>query len=329
MKTRKIKFDINTWLPVIIFVLIAVILGIATHGLLFTKTNLLNLFNQSVLTLIAGLGMLFVAAMGSTDISAGVVVALGGCFGLIGAEATGRSAVFIILSILIGLGSGLLLGYVNAKRKVNSFMASLALMIAYRAIVNLILGDESYYLPDNLKFIDNAGFKMVALIVMIVVIIYIFKFTRFGNYVRGIGENEMAMKYAGVNVDRVKIIAFVISGLMAAIAGIFFTARLGGSSNTMGSGFEMKVMMALYIAGIPVQGGEGTKVYKLIFGAPTIIMLENGLVLAGASGGVTQLLRGLVLLGAVCLTSQLAKRMAYVGTEGAHNQKEDSAAPQS
>lgn len=322
---KKLKFNINTWLPVIIFALIAVIFGIVTKGLLFTKTNIINIFNQSVMTIIAGLGMLFVAAMGSTDISCGVVVALAGCFGLLGANVAGNSGVFIILSLLIGIASGLLLGYVVAKLKVNSFMASLALMIGYRAIVSLVLRDKSYYIPDNLKFLDNFGFKLVFVIIACAVIIYIWDFTRLGNYVRGIGENEMAIRYAGVNVDRVKIIAFVISGLMAAIAGIFFVARIGGSNNTMGSGFEMKVMMALYIAGIPVQGGEGSKVYKLLFGAPTIIILENGLVIAGTSGGVTQLVRGLVLLGAVCLTSQLAKRMAYVGTEGAHNQKEKAA----
>lgn len=325
MKNKKFSFNINTWLPILIFVLILVIFSIATGGSLLSARNLLNIFNQSVATIIAALGMLFVAAMGGTDITTGVVVALAGCFGLIGAQVSGNSFVFIIISILIGIGSGLLLGFVNAKRKVNSFMASLALMMAWRAIVNLVLSNKAYYLPDNLYVLDNTAFKVVALVIMVLVIIYIWKFTRFGNYVRGIGENEVAMKYAGVNVDRIKIAAFMMSGLMAAIAGIFTVARLGGTSNTMGTGFEMKVMMALFISGIPVQGGEGSKVYKLLFGAPTIIMLENGLVLCGLDAGVTQLVRGLVLLGAVCLTSQLAKRMAYVGQEGAHNQKENAA----
>ena len=324
MKTKKMNFNINTWLPVLIFVLILVIFSVATGGSLLSSRNLLNIFNQSVATIIAALGMLFVAAMGGTDISTGVVVALAGCFGLMAAQSSGHSFWFIIISVLIGIGSGLLLGYVNAKRKVNSFMASLALMMAYRAIVNLVLSNKAYYLPDNLYVIDSTAFKVVAMLIMIVVIVYIWRFTRLGNYVRGIGENEVAIKYTGVNVDKIKIIAFVVSGLMAAIAGIFTVARLGGTNNTMGSGFEMKVMMALFIAGIPVQGGEGSKVYKLIFGAPTIIMLENGLVLCGLDAGVTQLVRGLVLLGAVCLTSQLAKRMAYVGQEGAHNQKEDA-----
>lgn len=69
------RFDINTWLPIIIFVLILVIFSVVTGGALLNSRNILNIFNQSVATILAGLGMLFVAAMGSTDISTGVVVA--------------------------------------------------------------------------------------------------------------------------------------------------------------------------------------------------------------------------------------------------------------
>ena len=322
MKEKKLNFNINAWLPVLIFVLILAIFTALTGGMMLSANNLKDIFNQSVATIIAALGMMFVAAMGGTDITTGVVVALAGCFGLMAAQDTGFSFLFIVVSVLIGIASGLLMGYVNAKRKVNSFMASLALLIAYRAVVNLVLSNKSYYLPDDLYVIDSMGFKVVAVIILVGVIVYIWNFTRLGNYVRGIGENETAIKYTGVNVDRVKIAAFAISGLMAAIAGIFTVARLGGTSNTLGSGFEMKVMMALFIGGVPVQGGEGSKVYKLIFGALTITMLEKGLVLCGLESGVTQLVRGLVLLAAVCLTSQLAKRMAYIGQEGAHNQKE-------
>ncbi len=321
---KKFQFNINTWLPIFVFVLIFVIFTILTGGRLLSGRNLTNIFNQSVATIIAAAGMMFVAAMGGTDISTGVVVALAGTFGLMAADSS-NSIVFILISIAIGIASGMLLGFVNAKLKVNSFMASLALMMAYRALVNLIVSNKSYYLPEDLEFLDNTLFKVIVVIVILLIVFYIWNYTRIGNYIRGIGENEVAIQHTGVNVVKMKIIAFTMSGLLAAIAGIFFVARNGGVSNTTGSGFEMKVMMALYIAGMPVAGGEGTRVYKLIFGAPTIIMLENGLTLCGLDAGVTQLVRGLVLLAAVCLSSQLANRMAYVGQSGAVNQKAEAA----
>jgi ribose transport system permease protein len=321
---KKFQFNINTWLPIFVFVLIFVVFTILTGGRLLSGRNLTNIFNQSVATIIAAAGMMFVAAMGGTDISTGVVVALAGTFGLMAADSS-NSVVFILISIAIGIASGMLLGFVNAKLKVNSFMASLALMMAYRALVNLIVSNKSYYLPEDLEFLDNTLFKVIVVIVILLIVFYIWNYTRIGNYIRGIGENEVAIQHTGVNVVKMKIIAFTMSGLLAAIAGIFFVARNGGVSNTTGSGFEMKVMMALYIAGMPVAGGEGTRVYKLIFGAPTIIMLENGLTLCGLDAGVTQLVRGLVLLAAVCLSSQLANRMAYVGQSGAVNQKAEAA----
>lgn len=321
---RKFQFNINTWLPIFVFVLIFIVFTILTKGRLLSGRNLTNIFNQSVATIIAAAGMMFVAAMGGTDISTGVVVALAGTFGLMAADSS-NSIVFILISIAIGIASGMLLGFVNAKLKVNSFMASLALMMAYRALVNLIVSNKSYYLPEDLEFLDNTVFKIIVVIVILLIVFYIWNYTRIGNYIRGIGENEVAIQHTGVNVVKMKIIAFTTSGLLAAIAGIFFVARNGGVSNTTGSGFEMKVMMALYIAGMPVAGGEGTRVYKLIFGAPTIIMLENGLTLCGLDAGVTQLVRGLVLLAAVCLSSQLANKMAYVGQSGAVNQKAEAA----
>ncbi len=321
---RKFQFNINTWLPIFVFVLIFIVFTILTKGRLLSGRNLTNIFNQSVATIIAAAGMMFVAAMGGTDISTGVVVALAGTFGLMAADSS-NSIVFILISIAIGIASGMLLGFVNAKLKVNSFMASLALMMAYRALVNLIVSNKSYYLPEDLEFLDNTVFKIIVVIVILLIVFYIWNYTRIGNYIRGIGENEVAIQHTGVNVVKMKIIAFTMSGLLAAIAGIFFVARNGGVSNTTGSGFEMKVMMALYIAGMPVAGGEGTRVYKLIFGAPTIIMLENGLTLCGLDAGVTQLVRGLVLLAAVCLSSQLANKMAYVGQSGAVNQKAEAA----
>ena len=319
-KAKKFHFNIDTWLPVIIFALVAVIFGVATKGQIYSAYNIKSIFSQTVATIIAGLGMIFVAAMGGTDITCGVIVGLVGCFGLM--AATNISPILLIpVALAIGIGSGLLLGFINAKLKVSSFMTSLAMLISYRAIVQEVLLSNSYYMPESLEFFDDLWFKVIVLVALVAIIIYVFHYTRFGMYVRAIGENEVAVRHAGVNVEKVKIGAFVISGLMAGIAAIFTCARLGGSSSTMGSGFEMKVMMTLYIAGVPVQGGYGTKIYKLLLGAPTIMLLENGLVLCGAGGSVVQLIRGLVLLGAVSLTAYLGKRFANVGVEAAANQK--------
>ena len=307
---KKMNITASDLMPFIIVIIMVVIFGIATGGSVFEPSNLKNLFNQSVATLIAGLGMIFVASMGATDITHGSLLALATVFGFLAANQLGF-LFFLPVTILVGLLSGLLLGVINAKLKVPSFMASLALLIAYRAFVNLILSSASYSFPSELGFFNDFWFDVAAVIILIVIIAFIFHYTPFGVYVKAIGENENAVLYAGINVTKIKILAFVLSGAMAAIAGIFMIARVGGTNNTIGSGFEMKVMMAMFIGGVPVEGGMKSKLYKLIIGAPTIILLENGLVLCGVDGSATQLIRGIVLLAAIYATMQVNEKFKY------------------
>jgi ribose transport system permease protein len=100
----------------------------------------------------------------------------------------------------------------------------------------------------------------------------------------------------GVPVDKVKIIVFVISGLMAGVCAVLTVCRLGGPTNTMGSFYEMKVMMAIFMGGVLVTGGMSTKIYKMLIGAFTIAIIENGLVLYGVSSELSEAVQGIALM---------------------------------
>lgn len=310
MKKKLKSLRLADLMPIVILAVLIILFGITTRGTLFGISNLKNLFSQSLATIISGLGMLLIASMGGTDISHGSLLALATTFGSIAAEKAGFGA-YIPVVILTGAASGLLLGVINAKFRVSSFMGSLSLLIAYRAFVSLLLKTDSYIFPRELSFFSSDWFEVTAVIVLIALFIFLFHYTPFGMYIRAIGENANAVRHAGINVTKVKIAAFVISGIMASLAGIFLAARIGGTNNTLGSGFDMKVMMCMFIGGIPVEGGMGSKIYKLIVGAPTIILLENGLILSGVDGSVTQLIRGIVLLAAIYITMQLNEKFKY------------------
>lgn len=308
MKKKEIHLNISDIMPFAILLLMLLIFGVATGGNIFSPINLKNLFNQSLATIIAALGMVFVASMGGTDITHGSLLALATVVGAMAAEKWGF-LLFIPVTVLVGMLSGLFMGVINAKYKVPSFMASLSLLIGYRAFVNLLLNSKAYLFPLELSFMGDTWFEVTAVVALTVAVVYVFHYTPFGVYLKAIGENENAVRHAGIRVEKIKVMAFVISGGMAAIAGIFLMVRVGGTSNTLGAGFEMKVMMAMFIGGIPVEGGMGSKIYKLIIGAPTIILLENGLVLCGLSGSVTQLIRGIVLLAAIYITMQANEKL--------------------
>ncbi len=304
------SFNVTDWMPIFIFAAIVLIFGVITKGSVFAISNLTNLFNQSLAIVVAALGMVVVVSLGGTDITHGSLLALAAVVGAMVADKT--SVILLIpVTILVGAASGLLLGIINTKFKVPSFMVSLSLLIAYRALVNFLLNTKIYLFPSELTFFGELWFEIIAVIVLIIIIIYIFHYTSFGVYVRAIGENENAIKYSGVNVKKIKMIAFIISGIMAAIAGLFLASRIGGVNNTLGSGFEMKIMIAMFIGGIPVEGGMGAKIYKIVIGAPTIILLENGLVLCGADGALTQLIRGIVLLLAIYITMKFNDKYRY------------------
>ena len=113
----------------------------------------------------------------------------------------------------------------------------------------------------------------------------------------------MVARYVGIPVIKTKITAFVLSGLTAAIASLFLVARLGGTSTTMGTFFEMKVMTAIYVGGVLVRGGETARTYKALIGAFVVMIIENGLKIMGyASSEVSEAVQGILLMIFLFLT---------------------------
>lgn len=310
MKNKLMK-HMDEMLPFIILLLMLLIFTATTRGSIFDGSNLMLIVKQTLNVIIAALGMLFVGAMGGTDITQGSLVGFAGACATVAAINHGMAAA-VLAALIAGALSGIFLGICNAVFKVPSFMCSLAMLIALRSMATVAMGGSSSGLkvPAFLIALDNNALKIPVVILLIVIVWYVFNKTRFGAYCRAIGENENAVKFAGVNVRKIKIIAYALSGLFTGIASLFVLARVGGCSTTLGLGFEMRVMMAMFIGGIPVEGGSGTRLYKMLVGAFMITLLENGLVLTGSSGSITQLVRGIVLLGVVWLTIVIKKKVA-------------------
>ena len=309
----KIK-DFNDITPILTFLVVVVFFGIATGGRLFTPYNFRILIDQSITTLVAGLGMIFVISLGGTDITPGAVANCGGFAAFLLGARYGILVAFVS-AILIGAASGLIVGVVNARFKVPSFMTSLAVgPIALRGIANVILQNQEteVIITPELVAINSLPVKLPITIVLLIIILYLFHYSPFGYYCRAIGENESAVRYTGVNVKKIKILAFLISGVMAGFATVFMVSRAGGLQSSLGTGFEMNVMMAIFVAGVPVTGGMGTKIYKLLLGAFTLLVLQTGMVLCGLSGSTIQLVRGIVLLTVVYLSVTLNNK----GPEG-------------
>mgnify|MGYP002626281043 FL=1 len=319
MKTKK-NFPWLTVIPFLILAVMLIIFGIIDgFGKILSVSNIESMFNQGFAIIVAGFGMVFATTMGGTDITHGALLGLAGGFACVAGGASAWLA--FPAALLTGIASGALLGVLNARFRANTFMMSLAIMIAFKAINNTFFAANPAGAPAGLSFINNTIFKIVVLIVLFLIVLYVYNYTPYGVYLKGLGENEVAMKHVGINVAKIKIIAFIISGAMCAFAAVFNAVRIGSVDNKVGVSFEMNVMMAMFIGGIPVNGGMKSQLYKIIIGAFTIIILTNGLTLAGADSGLTQLIKGIVLLASVAFTLFLNRKISSRNEQAAVNQK--------
>jgi len=295
-KTRKLRM--SELVPFIAFVVLLVFFSIGTKGKMLSSYSLKMLVEQSILTIISGCGVLFVVAQGSIDLTVGVNVALAGVVGMHVAQITGVGWLMVPVALVIGLLLGLLNGVIVSKCHVPSFTLSIAMLIGVRGIVNYIqtiIGVE--YIPPSMLFITSSGFRIAAFAVIAIVMAYLFEFTKLGRYSRAIGENETTARYVGVPVDKMKILVFALSGLMAGFGALFSMATVGGTTQTMGVFLEMKVAMSIFFGGVLVTGGSSAKFYKIILGALSITIIVYGLSLMGMSDShISQSVEGGLLL---------------------------------
>lgn len=295
-------------LPVIALLVLIIVFGITSSGKLLSAFTIQSVLKSSMPVIMGGLGVIFIIATGGCDLSIGAVAAVAATVGAYYGTQYG-AFLTIILVIAIGAISGTFLGFVTARCHVGSFMASLALLMGLRGLLNVCnVTWQQVYLPKSLLFINNFGVSLVIVVVCVIVIWFIFEKTKFGYYCKGMGENENTMKSIGVNTAKIRHIAFIISGIMAGIMGLLLIASTGGSSSTLGSMMEMKVQMGVFLGGVLVSGGMKSKVYKLILGALSINVITTGLTLSGASSSITELAEGIILMVILWLTLQLSEK---------------------
>ncbi|HEX2953555.1 MAG TPA: ABC transporter permease [Bacillota bacterium] len=301
------KIKLNQIVPFFGLAFLLIIFSLIIGGKFWTGENMLAIFNQTVLIMMGGLGMIFVVAQGSVDISQGSSLALIAMITGIAANKFGVMAVLPTV-ILTGAAVGLFNGLVVSKLRVPSLTCTLATLIAFRALVAVISGGDVIYIPAEMLSFSDFGIMFPVFIALVLIVGYLFEYTRVGYYSKAIGENEVKAQYTGVPVIPMKVVAFVLSGIMAGIAGVFTLSRIGGADPNMGNFFELEVLLALFAGGISVSGGMSTRIYRLFIGAITIGVLVNGLSLCNVSADIAEGVKGLILILVVFLALNFASK---------------------
>ena len=300
------KIQLLDIVPIFILAGIFIIFTVASNGATLSSYNLKLLCTNVVPVIIGSLGCIFVIALGGTDISIGASAALcSSIAAVISAQTAGWVA--IPVTIILSTALGALIGFIVTKFHVGSFMCTLAILIAGRGLLNFMLQQSSIAAPKGISFVTSFAFTIILLIALIVIVWFVFEYTKFGFYCKCIGENERTVHSVGINVKKIRIICFMISGLMAGIIGLVQICRVGGSTSTLCNMLEMKVQMAIFLGGILTTGGFSAKIYKLIIGSFTIVVIENGMIILGVSSALSEAIEGIILVAILITTVYCSK----------------------
>jgi len=278
--------------------------------------NLLTFLRYNSMFALVGLGMAFTIMTGGIDLSVGAVVALGS---VVSAMA---SPYGLWAGLLAGVAAGLVVGVINGlvivRLNIMPFIATLALMLAARGTALLFAGNQSVPVSYDSGFMsigtdDLFGFPIPAWIALGAYAAgsVLLNFTSFGRIVLAIGGNEDATRLMGLPADRVKFLVYVLSGVLAGIAGVILAAQFGAGQPIEGNGWELFAISAVVVGGTLLTGGEGSVgttlagvlLLGLIF---NILNFENGLGWISLSAYWQSVIRGLFLLGVVVLQAKLA-----------------------
>ena len=304
--------------------------GFASSG------NLLTMAKSLVPYAIMSLGVTFAIATGGIDLSIGTV-----CFGsavLAGALCkTGVTADegTLWLTIPIILCTGILFGLINgllvAKCKLAPFIATLGTMLVSRGLT-AVVAEATRGTSSAVKYPSTGWFQKIftnlndfpiglvwVLVLTVICMIVMYK-TRIGRYILAIGSNEEAARLSGINTDKYKIIAYVITGLFASLAALFYVAANPSLNLAAGNGMELDAIAGVYIGGTSTTGGSATIVGSVL-GALILVIIRQGLNLAMAGGvgvsatNVTYAVTGVIVVGAVMLDVLKKKNAAKVKIE--------------
>lgn len=292
---------VRTILPIAGFVVICVIFAILTDGRLFRPKNLTLLLSQSYMLLISSIGVFMIMTMGGLDFSQGSM--LGVCSIVICYLPHYNIVLAIIGGVVTGGLIGLINGYFNVKRKITSFIVTICTMYLFRGVVAYATTTSPVYAVSDISKYNTLPFMLTFTVIIFAVTFFIFTFTGLGSRLKAIGAGETAARYAGIRVERTKMLIFMAAGCITGLAAFVNSVKVGSVTSTAGNQLETQIMIALVLGGMPVNGGAKVKFYNIILGVMTYKILSSGLVMLMISTQMQQLILGIIFLVEVALFS--------------------------
>lgn len=305
--------NFQSYIGLILVVIIASIICVRNgENLFLDSSNIANIIRAVSENGIIAIGMTLVILLGGIDLSVGAIL---------GIVATGIADLMvrknlglvesIVIVLVIGLAYGFFNGYISSKLRIQAFIVTLATMSIARGLarswsggagIAIPYGEGEGLAPEAFSILGERiyGIPVPAICFIILGIIFsvLLSKTKFGRHVYAVGGNETAAHLSGINVNKVKVLCFMLCGLMASIAGIIHAAQLSQGAPNAGIGYELNAVAAVCIGGTSLAGGKGT-IIGTIVGALTLGVLDNMLGLKGIDSNTQLVVKGFIIILAV------------------------------
>jgi ribose transport system permease protein len=291
---------------IVIFILWCLFLALTTEKFL-TPRNILIVLQQSAIVGIVAIGEMLVMLTGAMDVSLAAIMSVGGLV----AASLMIAGVPPVIAVVIGVGAGGTIGLVNGlivtKIKINAIIATLGMLSILGGLAMIYTQGQTIYGPalDSIGFLSSGAVASVRVPILVMFVLYavfyiVLSRTLFGAQLYAVGSNEKAAWLSGLRVDRIRILAFVLAGMLAGVGGVMQVARQGSATAIMGDEFLFPILTTVILAGVSLSGGKG-RVWNVLIAAIFLVTITNGMVLLGLSVNAQRVASGVILIAALSL----------------------------
>lgn len=302
------KFNTIGKLTPFLAALVLIVFFSVMHDAFLSWANVWNIIRQSSVLLVASMGVTLVILIGSIDLSVGAIMTLSAICAITLYPDIGEAGIFA--GMLVGAACGAFNGILNSVLKLPSFLVTLGSLFIFQSIGLIISGGRP--LPWNTPLSSTlaggvvfGSFPKIGLwaIGILLVCVFVARYTKFGQYIYAIGDNERTTRMSGIATGRVRILVFVLAGFISALAGILLGIRTFSASPGMGDPFLLDTIAAVVLGGTLLTGGVGGPL-RTVLGVLTIVILANGMTLLQVDPFYQIGIRGAVVILAVMITTK-------------------------
>ena len=317
---KRLTSFLTSWEALLVLLLlIGVVIGAVLSPYFLSSFNLEYALTSNIMEIaIMALPMTLIIIAGEIDLSVASVLGLASVvLGLLW-QSGHPMWLAIGVALLVGLVAGSLNGLLVTRLALPSLVVTIGTLALYRGLAYVVLGDQA--VSNFPTAFTNLGFGTIPgteipwsgliFAILVVIFVVVLHFSLLGRQLYAMGNNKEAARFSGINVNRVKLMLFILSGLIAALAGVIFTARFSSARPDNAVGFELYVVTVVLLGGVNIFGGRGS-LLGVVLAIFIVGVLQNALSLVNISGDIQSLAIGLLLILSV-LGPNVARRIQVV-----------------